>query len=196
MSERVECVWPVGALLGEGPAWSMEDDTLWFVDIKGQQIHAWSEGNGATRSFATPEFAAFVMRDARGGLLCGLRSGLYRFDPDTGHFDLIQAVDAAHPGNRLNDGYVDSQGRLWFGTMDDGEIAATGSLYRFARGELLRPRQIPAVHRHQPAALDAPQRSRKAVRNASRADQAPAEAVAWLTGHSPGSGLTLNTWRK
>jgi xylono-1,5-lactonase len=116
----------------------MEDDTLWFVDIKGQQIHAWSEGTGATRSFATPEFAAFVMRDARGGLLCGLRSGLYRFDPEARRFDLIQKVDGAHPGNRLNDGYVDSHGRLWFGTMDNGESAATGALYRFRQGELQR----------------------------------------------------------
>lgn len=28
-------VWPVNALLGEGPAWSPEDGSLRFVDIKG-----------------------------------------------------------------------------------------------------------------------------------------------------------------
>ncbi len=138
MSARVECVWPVGALLGEGPQWSMVDGSVWFVDIKGQWIHAYTEATGATRSFRTPEFAAFVVRDSRGGRVCGLRTGLYRFDPITGRFDLLQIVDAAHPGNRLNDGYVDGQGRLWFGTMDDRERATTGTLYRFAQGHLER----------------------------------------------------------
>ncbi|MEO8308025.1 MAG: SMP-30/gluconolactonase/LRE family protein [Pseudomonadota bacterium] len=133
----MECAWPVAAVLGEGPMWS-PDGTLWFVDIKGQRIHAFEEASGATRSFTTPEYAAFVFRDARGGLICGLRSGLHRFDPATGQFSRVATVDAAHPSNRLNDGFVDAQGRLWFGTMDNEERASSGSLYRFARDRLER----------------------------------------------------------
>ncbi len=71
--------------------------TLWFVDIKGNRIHAFNEATGGTSSFVTPEFAAFVFRDSRGGLICGLRSGLFRFDPASSRFDLIVKVDAAHP---------------------------------------------------------------------------------------------------
>lgn len=138
MREGVECVWPVAAVLGEGPMWSAEDCTLWFVDIKGSRIHSYNERSGATCSFATPEFAAFVCRDAAGGMVCGLRSGLYRFAPVTGRFELIVAVDGGHPANRLNDGYVDAAGRLWFGTMDNDERAPTGSLYRFAGNRLRR----------------------------------------------------------
>jgi D-xylonolactonase len=135
---KVDCVWPVAAVLGEGPMWSAADQTLWFVDIKGHRIHAFNEASGATRSYVTPEFSAFVFRDRRGGLVCGLRSGLYRFDPDSGRFDLIVKVDAEHPANRLNDGYVDTQGRLWFGTMDNDEREPRGSLYRFAHNRLER----------------------------------------------------------
>ena len=138
MSEDVDCVWPVAALLGEGPVWSPEDRTLWFVDIKGSGIHAFCEGSGATRSFATPEFAAFVFRDAAGGMICGLRSGLFRFAPATGRFEPLVTVDADLPANRLNDGCVDAAGRLWFGTMDDDERAPTGSLYCFAGNRLRR----------------------------------------------------------
>ena len=134
----VECVWPVEAVLGEGPVWSPADRTLWFVDIKGSRIHALNEQTGARRSFVTPEYSAFVFPDSRGGMLCGLRSGLYRFDPARNHFDLLMRVDAAHPDNRLNDGYVDSEGRLWFGSMDDREREPTGSLYRLAGDELER----------------------------------------------------------
>ncbi len=138
MSSDVECVWPAGAVLGEGPVWSPGDDTLWFVDIKGCRIHAFNEATGQTRSFVTPEPAAFVFRHSGGGMVCGLRSGLYRLDPSSSRFDAIVKVDAARPANRLNDGYVDARGRLWFGTMDDEERAPTGALYRFAGGRLDR----------------------------------------------------------
>jgi D-xylonolactonase len=136
MSTEVECVWPAGAVLGEGPMWSSADRTLWFVDIKGSRIHAFDERSGGRRSFSTPQFAAFVYPDARGGMICGLRSGLFHFEPATGAFDAILQVDAAHPANRLNDGFVDRAGRLWFGTMDNEERAASGSLYRWSQGSL------------------------------------------------------------
>jgi xylono-1,5-lactonase len=132
----VECVWPVGAVLGEGPLWSPAERALWFVDIKGQRIHTFFEATATTRSIAVPEYAAFVFRDARGGMICGLRSGLHHLDPDSGSITLIERVDPGYPANRLNDGFVDPQGRLWFGTMDDEERNASGSLYCFARGQL------------------------------------------------------------
>ena len=34
----VECVWPVGAILGEGPCWSATDRAVWFVDIKRRRL--------------------------------------------------------------------------------------------------------------------------------------------------------------
>jgi xylono-1,5-lactonase len=136
MSSEMQCVWPVAAILGEGPMWSASSQTLWFVDIKGQRIHAFDERSGGRRSFTTPEFAAFIFEDARGGMICGLKSGLFRFDPSTGRFDPVAGVDASIPGNRLNDGFVDPAGRLWFGTMDDAGESATGSLYRFSGGRL------------------------------------------------------------
>jgi len=138
MSAEVECVWPVAAVLGEGPVWSAVDGRLWFVDIKGNRIHCYDETTRRTRSVETPEFAAFVFRDRRGGMLCGLRSGLYRFDPAGARFEPVVKVEADLPGNRLNDGCVDAEGRLWFGTMDNAHEQATGSLYRFAHGSLER----------------------------------------------------------
>lgn len=138
MSAEVECVWPGSAVLGEGPVWSAAEGGLWFVDIKGNRIHCFNEASGETRSVATPEFSAFVFRDRRGGMLCGMRSGLYRFDPASVRFDLIERVEKDLPGNRLNDGYVDAAGRLWFGTMDNEHQQPTGSLYCFAHDTLAR----------------------------------------------------------
>nr|WP_324291045.1 SMP-30/gluconolactonase/LRE family protein [Asticcacaulis sp. SL142] len=67
--------------------------------------------------------------------MVGCKSGLYLFEPKTGDFTLLTHIEPHLPGNRLNDGFVDSKGRLWFGSMDDNEANPTGALYRYdARG--------------------------------------------------------------
>jgi sugar lactone lactonase YvrE len=137
MSAEVECVWPLAAELGEGPMWSAAGQKLWFVDIKRNRIHSFAHPGGERRTYDTPESSAFVFEDAGGGMLCGLKSGLFRFDAATGGLERLVEVDAALPGNRLNDGFVDPAGRLWFGTMDDACEAPTGSLYRFSHGHLV-----------------------------------------------------------
>ena len=38
-------------------------------------------------------------------------------------------IENDKPLNRLNDGKIDSKGRLWFGTMDNLESKRSGSLY-------------------------------------------------------------------
>jgi len=38
-------------------------------------------------------------------------------------------VESDMPSNRLNDGFVDAAGRLWFGSMDDEEHRPSGALY-------------------------------------------------------------------
>lgn len=133
-----QAVWDLGAALGEGPVWVERDRSLWFVDIKKRQIHRFAPASGARRSWTAPQQVGFIFPASGGGFVVGLQSGLYRFDPDNGAFDLIVEVDRARPGNRLNDGTVDSLGRLWFGTMDDGEKAKTGAFHCFAAGRLSR----------------------------------------------------------
>lgn len=132
---KVECVCAVGAQLGEGPLWSAQDQAVWFVDIKGRNVHRFDTRISALQSWQAPEEVGFIVQASRGRFICGLESGLHSFDPATGKFNLITRVDSDRPRNRLNDGYVDPSGRLWFGTMDNEESQPTGSLYRFdARG--------------------------------------------------------------
>lgn len=125
-----ECLWPLGAELGEGVVWAPRDRAVWFVDIKGRSIHRLSVATGERRSWSAPEQVGFVLPTAGGGWVAGLQSGLHRFDPETGAFDLFAAPEPHPPGNRLNDGFVDPEGRLWFGTMHDSETARTGALHR------------------------------------------------------------------
>jgi len=130
---KAEAVWPVEAELGEGPVWA--DGALWFVDIKKKHVHRLSP-DGAQTSWDAPEQIGFFLPAEGGAFVAGLQSGLFRFDVESGAFSKIIDVEPELPGNRLNDGVVDPQGRLWFGSMDNGEKEATGRFYCFDRGTL------------------------------------------------------------
>jgi D-xylonolactonase len=125
-------IWQLGAPLLEGPVWVERDQALWFVDIKSRKIHRLDPASNATRSWDAPGQIGFLLPIASGGFVAGLQSGLARFDERDGSFTPIVDPEPALPGNRLNDATVDPQGRLWFGTMDDGESEATGTIYRLA----------------------------------------------------------------
>ncbi|HEX8238956.1 MAG TPA: SMP-30/gluconolactonase/LRE family protein [Allosphingosinicella sp.] len=127
-------VWDVAAELGEGPVWVERDRALWFTDIKKRKVHRYDPATGGRQSWVAPEQVGFVLPAQDGGFIAGLMSGLHRFDESTGRFTLIAEVEPERPNNRLNDGAVDPAGRLWFGTMDNGETAKTGAFYRFERG--------------------------------------------------------------
>jgi sugar lactone lactonase YvrE len=136
MAGEPRVVWELAAELGEGPVWVERDRALWFVDIKKQQVHRYDPATDERSSWTAPEQVGFVFPAERGGFVAGLQSGLFHFDEKTGVFDLIVKVEADKPDNRLNDGVVDPSGRLWFGTMDNGEKAKSGAFYCFADCEV------------------------------------------------------------
>lgn len=125
-----ECVWDLKAQLGEGPIWSDFEKAVWFVDIKGDKIHRFVPATGERQTFETPPNPGFIVPGEAGEFIVGLQAGLHGFDPKTGKFTLLFRVEPDKPGNRLNDGAVDPLGRLWFGSMDNGEKNPTGCLYR------------------------------------------------------------------
>ena len=129
-------VWDVAAELGEGPVWVERDEALWFTDIKRRKIHRYDPAEGARDTWDAPEQVGFVLPAQGGGFIAGLMSGLHRFDEATGRFTLIAEMEPERPNNRLNDGVADPSGRLWIGTMDNGETRKTGAFSRFERGAI------------------------------------------------------------
>lgn len=129
-----QCVWQVGATLAEGPVWHPVERVFYFVDIKGRRLHSCNAEGGERLSWQAPDEIGFALPMADGDLVCGLPGRLARFT-SSGNFATMLEFESELPGNRANDGYIDPDGRLWFGTMDNGEQAATGALYRLdARG--------------------------------------------------------------
>lgn len=133
LSTSLAC--PVGATLGEGPVWVPADRALWFVDIKQRKLHRFSPDIGKLDSWDAPAQPGWILPASQGRHICGLQTGLTSFDPASGTFAHLGAVEPDLPGNRLNDATLDCHGRVWFGSMDDGEREASGHFYRAdARG--------------------------------------------------------------
>ncbi len=131
-----ELLWDCACGTGEGPLWSEAEQALWFVDIPGHRLLRYTPATAAREEWPTPSKPGFVAIAAGGRLVVGLAHALARFDPANGSFAPFCEVEADRPANRINDGAVGPDGRLWFGTMDDAEVAQSGALYSWdvARG--------------------------------------------------------------
>ncbi|QDH13875.1 SMP-30/gluconolactonase/LRE family protein [Formicincola oecophyllae] len=126
------CLFDIKAQLGEGPIWVPETQRLYFTDIKGCRLYRYHPATGACREWVAPGPVGFLLPVEGGTFLAGMRDGLHSFDPATGGFSHLCVITPGQEGNRLNDGCVDRQGRIWFGTMDDWERHPSGAIYRVA----------------------------------------------------------------
>ncbi|RZA35582.1 MAG: SMP-30/gluconolactonase/LRE family protein [Lysobacteraceae bacterium] len=132
-----QCIWDVGAHLGEGALWHAATRSVWFVDVKGRRIHCCAADGSRRRSWDAPGQPGFVVPASDGSLVCAMEDGLYRFTEASGAFTPLRKVEDELPGNRFNDGHVDAAGNLWFGSMDDGQVRPSGALYRLDRHGVL-----------------------------------------------------------
>ena len=126
----IKQVWAEGALLGEGTVWIAEEQALYWVDIKGKFVHRYHPESGDQKSWSMPEEIGCLIPRAKGGFVAGFQSGLAFIDLNTDQIEKLGFPEAKLPGNRINDGKADAQGRIWLGTMDNGEALETGALYR------------------------------------------------------------------
>jgi sugar lactone lactonase YvrE len=116
--------------LGEGPCWSADRQSLYWVDIFGKAICRKALYGSETASWPVPERVGCVVewRDAR--LLVALASGIYVLDLAFGTLKLLVNPEPERPANRLNDGKCDPAGRLWVGSTRDDEDGFFAALHR------------------------------------------------------------------
>ena len=144
MDRGVRLIWPGSMTLGEGPVWDAGAGVLWFVDITQRNVHRYDPASGDVDTWQAPAQVGYVLPAAGNTLVVGLQTGLARFDPADGSFAHLVDVEPHLPGNRLNDATVADDGAIWFGSMDDGETAPTGRVYRFD-GRRAHPSRIAPV---------------------------------------------------
>ncbi len=136
MKLPVTAVLPADTLLGEGVLWDAERQIVWFVDIKRHRLWHFDPATGSNAFAEAPGQIGWAIPAEGGLLLCGLKDGLYTFDPESVAFTKLCSIPGEPATNRLNDACTDPWGRVWFGSMDDSEGSASGKFYVFDRGEI------------------------------------------------------------
>ena len=116
--------------LGEGPVWDAARGRLLFVDIMRGLVHEFDPVTTRDRVIDVGEPVGAVAPTTRGDWLIATMRGFFRLDPESGRTTLVALVEADRDNTRMNDAYVDSQGRLWAGTMGMDKVPGRGSLYR------------------------------------------------------------------
>ncbi|MGB3796805.1 MAG: SMP-30/gluconolactonase/LRE family protein [Alteraurantiacibacter sp.] len=124
------------AKLGEGVLWDTARQIVWFVDIKRHRLWHYDPATGSNAHTEAPEQIGWAIPAESGLLLCGLKDGLYTFDPEAEAFKKIATIPGEPAANRLNDACTDPWGRVWFGSMDDSEQSASGKFYVFDKGDI------------------------------------------------------------
>lgn len=113
---------------GEGPVWSPSWGGLRWVDMLAGDVMS-LRPDGSVDRMHVGDVAAFLRPRTNGGWVVATQRGLARADAADGiptpWFDLWE-----DPSIRMNDGGVDSEGRLWAGTMGYHPVPGSGTLYR------------------------------------------------------------------
>lgn len=115
--------------LGESPFWHPHEQTLYWVDIPGRQIHRCNVFMGTVESWAMPAEPGCIAPARSGGLVIALRDGIYRARSWGGVLEKLVAATHEVTTTRFNDGKCDPLGRFWASTIYEPRDARKATLY-------------------------------------------------------------------
>ncbi|WP_282374901.1 SMP-30/gluconolactonase/LRE family protein [Pseudomonas sp. PS01302] len=128
---KIEIIAALSNKLGESPIWDVRTERLYWVDGVSGIIYRSTAQGTELMSWQLPSRIGSIALRKTGGVIVALKDGLYGFDFDSQALTLLIDPEPDLPGNCLNDGKVDREGRFVFGSMDQAELSPSGSLYRF-----------------------------------------------------------------
>ncbi|MFT4242306.1 MAG: SMP-30/gluconolactonase/LRE family protein [Acidovorax sp.] len=120
--------------LGESPFWHPLEQSLYWCDILGRAIHAWTPADGQHRQWPMPSEPGCCAPAPGAKIVIGLRDGFYLLDTATGALACLALLPAPHDARtlRLNDGRCDTAGRFWAGSVITPRTAPDAALWRLA----------------------------------------------------------------
>ena len=117
----LKCVVDCQNTLGEGPAWSVDEQKLYWVDIEKSELRSYDPETQDAGVRKTPErVGSFAFRE-QGGLLVAFESGIDFWDPENNQTRRIHNFEPEIPTTRTNDGRCDRQGRFIVGGMNEAD---------------------------------------------------------------------------
>jgi len=126
-----EEVVPCGNQLGESPVWSVDRQTLYWVDAPAGTLYSWNLKSAPTKTNFGETLGCVALR-SNNTLLLGLESGLHSYDPSTKRLQLVSEFE---PGlnTRPNDGRTDREGNFIIGSYNNAhrvDAQPIGGLWR------------------------------------------------------------------
>lgn len=150
MSYKINAL-PLTHMLGEGPHWDGETQSLYYVDIRKPSIHrlSYDENKVYSATLDGEQKISFIIpvEDEKDRFAVGLgkRVAVIHWDgkSDTAKVErIVFEVETADEVqyNSLNDGKADPQGRLYVGSFNSKYMlnSKTGALYSFMKNEGLQ----------------------------------------------------------
>ncbi len=114
-------------VLGEGPIWHPDDQSLYWLDISAGQLFRYQPGNGECETFDLGQPTGGFTLQQDGKLLLFMSEGTVTIWRDGTMETVIREIPEER-GNRFNDVIADPAGRVYAGTMSTDKKA--GCLYR------------------------------------------------------------------
>ncbi|MGO4566627.1 SMP-30/gluconolactonase/LRE family protein [Rhizobium sp. 2YAF20] len=126
------------SVLGEGPTYDPDTDTVWWFNILGKEMHELNLETGKKAVHNLPMMASVLARVDAERQLLATEQGLFIRDVATGALTFYAALEADKPENRSNDGRTHISGALWISTMGKRAEMQAGAIYHVANGRVTK----------------------------------------------------------
>ncbi len=126
------------SVLGEGPTYDPDTNTVWWFNILGKELHELNLSTGKKDVHSLPVMASVLARVDAERQLLATEEGLFIRDTATGALTFYAALEADKPENRSNDGRTHPSGALWISTMGKRAEMQAGAIYHVAGGKVTK----------------------------------------------------------
>jgi sugar lactone lactonase YvrE len=126
------------SVLGEGPTYDPNTDTVWWFNILGKELHELNLATEEKKVHALPMMASVLARIDAARQLLATEEGLFVRDVTSGNLTFYAALENDKPENRSNDGRTHPSGALWISTMSKRAEMQAGAIYHVAGGKVTK----------------------------------------------------------
>ncbi|WP_454848364.1 SMP-30/gluconolactonase/LRE family protein [Rhizobium binxianense] len=126
------------SVLGEGPTYDPDTNTIWWFNILGKELHELNLSTNEKKMHPLPMMASVLARVDAGRQLLATEEGLFVRDVTDGGLTFYAALENDKPENRSNDGRTHPSGALWIGTMSKRAETHAGAIYHVAGGRVTK----------------------------------------------------------
>ena len=126
---KASILYPSQCYLGEGPLWDAERKNCFWVDIEEKKLYEYHWINKTIKVHQFEHRISLVVQGKDDQLILGLEGGIARYHLQSETLTWMVDIEKHLDKHRCNDGKVDRNGRLWFGTMHREFQQGAGSLY-------------------------------------------------------------------